>query len=89
MCGYFKLNIISSILLVLFFAIPVHANENVKTILTPEQQTAYKRLENTASNLYTDWDDGYTIPDWIRLTDLDIIWRSDNYTERAYQFFDE
>ncbi|EKD56238.1 MAG: hypothetical protein ACD_58C00257G0003, partial [uncultured bacterium] len=31
----------------------------------------------------------YTVPKWVRLTNLAINWRSEDYTERAYQFLGE
>ncbi|EKD76563.1 MAG: hypothetical protein ACD_43C00058G0001, partial [uncultured bacterium] len=82
-----KLNII-----VLFFAsilaFPALAQaleqDTTQLELTSQQQTTYQQLQTKASNLNVSWNEQYTVPKWVRLTNLAINWRSEDYTERAY-----
>ncbi|MFH1413169.1 MAG: M4 family metallopeptidase, partial [bacterium] len=68
---------------------PVLAEEENRSDLTLEQGGSYEKLSKKASNLYLDWDDLDNVPDFIRMTDLNIDWQSDNYRERTYQFLEE
>lgn len=77
-------------ILAIFSAIPIstHAKNNASIAdLNDTQQAAYSELLSKGSNLIIDWDDQYHIPDWIRMADLEISWRSDDYVDRSFQFF--
>lgn len=83
--------IIASSVFLMLSATQSHAQVSVKDNfkLGRQQQISFEQLENTADNLFVDWDDQYHIPDWIRMTDLEISWRSDDYVDRSYQFFEQ
>ncbi len=70
------------------FALPTLAQDTTQIELTQQQQTVYRQLQTKASNLSVSWDKQDAVPKWVRMTNLDINWRSADYTERAYQLLE-
>lgn len=80
-----KINLIL-VIIASIVAFPALAQETTQLELTQSQQATYDQLQAQASNLNVSWDERAALPDWVRMTNLAIDWRSEDYTERAYQF---
>lgn len=64
------------------------AYENNEINIGRIQKGSDNQLKSYINNFYIDWNDINDTPQWIRNIDSDIEWKSNNYTERTYEFLE-
>lgn len=65
-------------------------NQDIAPIaLTQDQSVKVQELQENSGNLSVRWDQIDATPKWVRMTNFEMNWRSEDYSERAYQFLEE